>query len=118
LKSLVACEFFTKPVYTLRGKFDAYVLVFLHLGSRRVTMSQPTFHPDEAWVLQQARNVTTWLDDHGIEARYLIRDLRTVEVGKLAFEVAPGRFLLARFFHKSLYLPLVARKAESSARCR
>jgi hypothetical protein len=30
MESLVACDFFTKPVYTLRGKFDVYVLVFLH----------------------------------------------------------------------------------------
>ena len=76
-ESLAACDFFTKPVYTLRGKFDAYVLVFLHLGSRRVYMSQPTFHPDEAWVMQQARNVSMWHDDHGIEASYLIRDRDT-----------------------------------------
>jgi hypothetical protein len=77
MESLVACDFFTKPVYTLRGKVDAYVLVFLHLGSRRVYMSQPTIHPDEAWVMQQARNVAMWLDDHGIEARYLIHDRDT-----------------------------------------
>lgn len=77
MESLVACDFFTKPVYTLRGRFDAYVLVFLHLGSRRVYLSQPTFHPDEAWVMQQARNVTMWMDDHGIEARYLIHDRDT-----------------------------------------
>ena len=24
MESLVACDFFTKPVYTLRGKFDAF----------------------------------------------------------------------------------------------
>jgi hypothetical protein len=49
MESLVACDFFTKPVYTLRGRFDAYALVFLHLGSRRV-LSQPILHPTEAWV--------------------------------------------------------------------
>jgi len=27
MESLVACDFFTKPVHTLRGRFDAYVLV-------------------------------------------------------------------------------------------
>jgi len=40
MESLVACDFFTKPVYTLRGKFDAYVLVFLHLGSRRCLLGR------------------------------------------------------------------------------
>jgi len=54
MESLVACDLFTKPVYTLRGKFDAYVLVFIHLGSRRVYMSLPTLHPIDAWVMQQA----------------------------------------------------------------
>lgn len=56
MDTLVACDFFTKPVYTLKGRFDAYVLVFIHLGSRRVFMSPATFNPNEAWVLQQARN--------------------------------------------------------------
>lgn len=57
--------------------FGFHVLVFLHLGSRRVYRRQPTFHPDETWVMQQARNVTLWLDDHGIEANYLIHDRDT-----------------------------------------
>lgn len=56
---------------------DAYVLVFLHLGNRRIYMSQPTFHPDESWLMQQTRNVTIWLDDHGIEAKYLIHNRDT-----------------------------------------
>ena len=43
MDTLVACDFFTKPIYTLKGRFDAYVLVFIHLGSRRVFMSPPTF---------------------------------------------------------------------------
>lgn len=45
METLVACDFFSKPVYTLKGRFDAYVLVFIHLGSRRVFMSPATFHP-------------------------------------------------------------------------
>ncbi len=36
VESLVACDFFCKPIYTLRGRFDAYVLTFIHLGSRKV----------------------------------------------------------------------------------
>ena len=47
IETLVAIDFFTKPVYTLMGKIDAYVLVFIHLGSRRVFMSPATFHPDK-----------------------------------------------------------------------
>jgi hypothetical protein len=28
MESLVACDFFTKPVHTLRGRFDAFCLVY------------------------------------------------------------------------------------------
>jgi len=91
MESLVACDFFTKPVYTLRGKFDAYVLVFLHLGSRKVYLSTPTFHPDEAWVMQQARNMTMWLDDQGIEAKYLIARPRHQVHPPVRCLLEPGR---------------------------
>ena len=56
METLVACDFFTKPVYTLRGKFHACVLVFIHLASRKAFCSPPTHTPDGDWVMQQARN--------------------------------------------------------------
>jgi len=74
IETLVAIDFFTKPVLTWRGRIDAYVLVFIHLGSRRVFMSPATFNPNEKWVLQQARNASMWLDDIGVNASHLIRD--------------------------------------------
>ena len=77
MDTLVACDFFTKPIYTFKGKVNAYVLMFIHLGSRRVFMSPATFHPNEQWVLQQARNASMWLDELGIEATHLIRDRDT-----------------------------------------
>lgn len=77
MDSLVACDFFTKPVYTLKGRFDAYVLVFIHLGSRRVFMGPATFNPTDEWVLQQARNATMWLTNIGVKATGLIRDRDT-----------------------------------------
>lgn len=77
MDTLVATDFFTKPVLTWRGWVDAYVLVFIHLGSRRVFMSPATFHPCEEWVLQQARNATMWLQDQGIKASHLIYDRDT-----------------------------------------
>jgi putative transposase len=77
IETLVAIDFFTKPVLTWRGWVDAYVLVFIHLGSRRVFMSPATFHPNEKWVLQQARNASMWMDDIGVNASHLIRDRDT-----------------------------------------
>lgn len=48
-----------------------------HLGSRRVFASYPTFSPDEAWVLQQARKAFMWLEDIGVNAWLLIQDRDT-----------------------------------------
>ena len=74
METLIACDFFTKPVYTLGGKVNAHVLVFIHLGSRKVFCSAPTFSPDGDWVMQQARNASIWLSEIGVKPRYLIHD--------------------------------------------
>jgi putative transposase len=74
LDSFVSCDFFTKRVFTLGGIRDAYVLVFIHLGSRKVFHSPSTYHPDSKWVMQQARNASMWMEDEGIKPRFLIRD--------------------------------------------
>jgi len=72
MDSLIACDFFTKPVYTLRGKLRAHVLVFIHLGSRKVFCSPPTYSPNAEWVMQQARNAVLSLDKIGAEPRFLV----------------------------------------------
>lgn len=77
MESLVACDFFTKTVLTARGPLTAYVLIFIHLGSRRVYCSAPTYAPDSAWVTQQARNTLIWCEDKGIAPALLIRDADT-----------------------------------------
>ena len=74
LDSMVACDFFSKPVWTLRGKVDAYMLMWIHLGTRKVYCSASTEHPDSAWVMQQARNASMWLGEGSTKVRYLIRD--------------------------------------------
>lgn len=77
MESMVACDFFTKTVLTARGPLTAYVLIFIHLGSRRVYCSAPTYAPDSAWVTQQARNTLMWCSKQGIEPSFLIRDADT-----------------------------------------
>ena len=64
-------------MFTLRGPRTAYVLVFIHLGSRRVFCSAPTFAPDSAWVTQLARNTLMWCEKQGITPAFLIRDADT-----------------------------------------
>jgi putative transposase len=58
LDVLVATDFFTAEVWTLGGLVTYYVLFFVHLGSRKVHIAGVTPHPNHAWMIQVARNVT------------------------------------------------------------
>ncbi len=77
VNTLVACDFFTKNVITLLGARTAYSLAFIHVGTRKVFLSPPTYHPDDRWVQQQGRNLMMWLEDQQLEARFLIHDRDT-----------------------------------------
>jgi len=48
-------------------------MVFIHIGSREISLSTPTLSPTQEWVLQQAKNqvhISDWMEG----ARFLIRD--------------------------------------------
>jgi putative transposase len=51
-----------------------YVLLFLHLGSRKIHVAGVTPHPNEAWMVQVARHVT--MEEWGFlsPGQYLIHD--------------------------------------------
>ena len=53
---LAGTDFFAVEVLTWRGLVTYYVLFFLHLETRRVTLAGITRHPTEAWMMQMARN--------------------------------------------------------------
>jgi putative transposase len=53
---LASIDFFTAEGLTYRGLATYYVLFFLHLETRRVTLAGITRHPTELWMLQMARN--------------------------------------------------------------
>jgi hypothetical protein len=74
LDVLVVTDFFTAEVWTLGGLVTYYVLFFIHLGSRQVHIAGITPHPNEAWMVQMARNVT--MEAWGFLApwQYLIYD--------------------------------------------
>jgi putative transposase len=74
LDSMVATDFLTKDIYTPFGRYTAYVLIFIHLGSRKVYASPATYAPNGAWVAQQGHNARMWLEDEGLDARYLVHD--------------------------------------------
>ena len=74
MNTLVACDFFTKAVITPIGPRLAYVLMFIHVGTRKVFLSPSTYSPSGGWVNQQARNVMMWLDDQGLGKRFILHD--------------------------------------------
>ena len=74
---LVGMDFFTAEVLTLKGLLTYYVLFFIHLETRRVSLAGFTPYPDQDWMEQQARNMTMeqWGCLRG--CRYLLHDRDT-----------------------------------------
>jgi putative transposase len=92
VNTMVACDFFCKRIWTPLGIKMAYVLTFIHLGSRKVLVSPSTLHPTADWMQQQARNVGMWAEDQGIDIRFLIhdRDTKFTEAFDTAFDRKDG----------------------------
>jgi hypothetical protein len=71
---LAATDFFTVEVLTWRGLVTYYVLFFIQLETRRVTLAGITQHPEACWMQQVAHNAT--MEDTGDlkGCRYLLHD--------------------------------------------
>ena len=71
---LAGADFFTVEVMTWRGLTTYYVLFFLHLESRRVSLAGISRHPTEEWMEQIARNAVD--EDWGYlrQIRYVLHD--------------------------------------------
>jgi putative transposase len=91
LALLAGTDFFTAEVLTLRGLVTYYVLLFIHLESRRVDIAGITVHPDEPWMKQMARNVTA--EGYGAlqDCRYLLHDRDTKYTQSFRTIIASGR---------------------------
>jgi putative transposase len=74
---LAAADFFSVEVFTLGGLVTHHVLFFIDLASRAVHVAGVTVHPDHAWMMQAARNVTDVGDGVLRDKRYLILDRDT-----------------------------------------
>ncbi len=104
-ESLMAADFFSVDTIFFRR---LYVLIYVHLATRRVLAASCTAHPTEAWVTQQARNLTWKLDEEGIGLSVVIHD-RDKKFGRKAdtvFQSAGARVVLT---------PLMAPKANAHA---
>ncbi len=84
-----------KKVWTPLGKRMAHCLMFIHLGSRTTFVSPATYHPDEAWMQQQARNAMIWVDDQGLDLQFVIhdRDTKFAASFNALFETAGARIV-------------------------
>lgn len=72
-ESLWATDFFTSEIWTKVGLTTYYVLFFIHIGTRKVVLGGLTVHPNEEWMKQVARNVSSF-DGEMEGAKYLIHD--------------------------------------------
>ena len=74
---LAATDFFTVEVLTWRGLVTYYVLFFIHLESRKVSIAGITDRPDACWMRQAACNATFEGMGHLNGCRYLLHDRDT-----------------------------------------
>ena len=74
---LAGTDFFTVEVLTWRGLATYYVLFFIHLESRRVSLAGLTKHPTSEWMLQMARNATDESSGFLRGQRYVLHDRDT-----------------------------------------
>jgi transposase InsO family protein len=77
IEVLVATDFFTTEIWTLGGLVTYYILFFIHLDSRQVHVAGVTPHPNEAWMVQVAHNVTMEAWGFLSSGQYLIHDRDT-----------------------------------------
>jgi hypothetical protein len=71
---LAGTDFFTVEVLTWRGLITYYVLFFIEVGTRRVSLGGITRHPDSCWMEQVARNATMEGTGYLKGCRYLLHD--------------------------------------------
>lgn len=71
-KTLWACDFFTKTVWTMFGPKTFHVLFFIHVHTRKVHIAGFTKHPTQQWVTRKTKTISFLFDDG--KKKLLIRD--------------------------------------------
>lgn len=62
------------PRLTTKGMRKVFVLVFLHVETRRVILSSATLHPNENWVVEQAEAFVRQARAQGLRVSHVQRD--------------------------------------------
>tara|TARA_R100000789_G_C3021579_1_gene153621 strand:- start:89 stop:712 length:624 start_codon:yes stop_codon:yes gene_type:complete len=71
---LYQCDFFSKRIVTKFGLQQYFVLVFLHLGSRKVYVTKCTRKPNATWMKEQAKKFVEHVKANCQEVTLLLRD--------------------------------------------
>jgi putative transposase len=95
-KTLWQCDFLSKPVWTLKGVKDLYVLIFLHVGSRRVWITPATDHPTAAWVQGQMRDFVEHAKGSKLPATMLFHDRDSKFTSEVDEELAQANIEVKR----------------------
>ena len=74
---LTAADFLSVEVYTIKGLVTHYILFFIDIASRTVHVAGISPHPDSAWMMQIARNITDMDEGFLLGKRYLMLDRDT-----------------------------------------
>ena len=72
-KTLWACDFFTKTVWTLLGPKTFHVLFFINVHTRKVHIAGLTKHPTHEWVTKKVKSVS-FLFQIDNKSKLLMRD--------------------------------------------
>ena len=73
-KTLWACDFFTKTVWTMLGPKTFHVLFFINVLTRKVHIAGITEHPNREWVNNRAKTISFLFDTDKNSEKLLIRD--------------------------------------------
>src|ERR1700730_16914069 len=76
-KTIAASDFFCVEVWSWQGLVTHYVLFVIELATRRVDICGITTNPNEAWMLQMARNLMSSKSGALLGKRHLIVDRDT-----------------------------------------
>lgn len=73
-KTMWQCDFFSKKIVSKTGLRDVFVLVFLHVDTRRVYISPATYKPDQAWMVEQAEAFIRHTKSERLPCKILMHD--------------------------------------------
>src|SRR3984893_6610273 len=92
MEVMAGTDFFTVEVLTWRGLATYYVLFFIHLESRRVSLAGLTKHPTSEWMIQMARNATDESSGFLRGQRYVLHDRDTKFCAAFSMYCEPAEY--------------------------